>query len=308
MEFEKMIIATKRLAQERIPTDNNQLLLSIRWINARSFSSNSNYSYVYNERHKWHFHSIYEIHMNFFGCLVYEIRNGEDTTFINQGEMILLSPGCVHRCVSFSEEVKTFSIAFEIREVPDSDDSYNLTDILSNKPYRALRISEKIKSIVETICEEAISGEPFYQKMMYMSFVQLIHHIARCAMGNMNEKDRSKKQRVTIAKEDPRVRIVRDSIVKNMAFGVTCKSVADSINMSVRQTDRIIRAVTGNSLHDLIEQTKHKAACDMLLETDHTISEISEKLGFANQYSFSRFFRRVEGMSPSGFRMARHIY
>ena len=40
----------------------------------------------------------------------------------------------------------------------------------------------------------------------------------------------------------------------------------------------------------------------MLRETDHTLSLISQMLGFSSLSYFSQCFRRVEGVSPTEYR------
>ncbi len=41
-----------------------------------------------------------------------------------------------------------------------------------------------------------------------------------------------------------------------------------------------------------------------LLSTNMSMSEISEAIGMSNEYSFNRFFKRVEGMTPGRYRDA----
>ena len=41
-----------------------------------------------------------------------------------------------------------------------------------------------------------------------------------------------------------------------------------------------------------------------LLASNLSLSEISEMIGMGNEYTFNRFFKRVEGMPPARFRNA----
>ena len=47
---------------------------------------------------------------------------------------------------------------------------------------------------------------------------------------------------------------------------------------------------------------KIEAAQAMLSSTNLRIQEIADKLGYVNQFNFTRAFRRVSGMSPSSYR------
>ncbi len=43
-------------------------------------------------------------------------------------------------------------------------------------------------------------------------------------------------------------------------------------------------------------------ASQLLKETNLTMKEISEEMGYPHQYTFSRTFKGIMGVSPKGFR------
>lgn len=51
-----------------------------------------------------------------------------------------------------------------------------------------------------------------------------------------------------------------------------------------------------------VRRKRIEKACQLINTTTMTFKEISEKLGFANQYHFSRVFRKHEYLAPSWFR------
>lgn len=57
---------------------------------------------------------------------------------------------------------------------------------------------------------------------------------------------------------------------------------------------------------DLIGSTRIMAAKELLMNTELSIREISEKTGFSNQYYFSACFKKITGMAPTGFRNPNH--
>ena len=46
----------------------------------------------------------------------------------------------------------------------------------------------------------------------------------------------------------------------------------------------------------------------MLLHTDMSLEEIAAATGYANVFSFNKFFRRVEGLPPGLFRKSHYSY
>ena len=59
---------------------------------------------------------------------------------------------------------------------------------------------------------------------------------------------------------------------------------------------------TGKSYSELIQAKRMEKACEMLAYTDKTIVRIAELTGYADQFYFSKVFKRVFGMSPNAYR------
>lgn len=75
-------------------------------------------------------------------------------------------------------------------------------------------------------------------------------------------------------------------------------------NMSPQYLNRIFKKFTGVPLKQFIIQTKLERAVYLLSETTMSVSEIADSLGYSDIYSFSKFFKKFKGMSPSHFRHA----
>ncbi len=58
----------------------------------------------------------------------------------------------------------------------------------------------------------------------------------------------------------------------------------------------------GESYKGLYAKVRYAEACRLLVQTDHELREISRRLGFASQSSFSRFFKTIYGQPPLRFR------
>ena len=50
---------------------------------------------------------------------------------------------------------------------------------------------------------------------------------------------------------------------------------------------------------------KARQARKLLLETELSLQQISEMLGFSEHNNFNRFFKRIEGMPPGIFRLSK---
>ena len=65
---------------------------------------------------------------------------------------------------------------------------------------------------------------------------------------------------------------------------------------------RIVRQVTGRTVVDYVNQMLLMEASWLLQTTDLPLAVIAERLHFADQSSFGKFFRRMKGVSPKAYR------
>lgn len=80
---------------------------------------------------------------------------------------------------------------------------------------------------------------------------------------------------------------------------------ASELCITSTHLSRIVRQVTGRTVVDYINQMLLMEASWLLQATDLSIAAIAERLHFADQSSFGRFFMRMKGMNPKRFRMER---
>ncbi len=83
---------------------------------------------------------------------------------------------------------------------------------------------------------------------------------------------------------------------------LTLPDLARLLNLSMRQTQRVLQANFGMTFSQKLADARMAAACQLLTGTDLTITEISEKTGFSSIEHFSAAFHRIMGCAPSRYR------
>lgn len=73
-------------------------------------------------------------------------------------------------------------------------------------------------------------------------------------------------------------------------------------HISVSTLRRIVHEYTGYPLNEFIHRLKVAEAKNILLNTEMSIKEIGEALGYHDMFYFSRVFKRITGHSPRGYR------
>lgn len=77
---------------------------------------------------------------------------------------------------------------------------------------------------------------------------------------------------------------------------------ASQLNISTVYLSRVVRQVTGRTVIDYINQFLTMEASFLLRTSQLSISQIAERLHFADLASFSKFFLRMKGLSPRAYR------
>jgi AraC-like DNA-binding protein len=88
----------------------------------------------------------------------------------------------------------------------------------------------------------------------------------------------------------------------NYDRGVTLGEVAKLVNMTDVSFSRFIKKRTGNTFIDTLNEIRLGHASKMLIDTTHSIAEISFNCGFNNISNFNRIFKKKKGCTPKGFR------
>lgn len=92
------------------------------------------------------------------------------------------------------------------------------------------------------------------------------------------------------------------NLQNNGSSKIKVSDYAEMQSVTTRHLSTTIKKVTGMAALDIIHRLHLSFAKAELTETDKPISEIAFQLGYTDPYTFSHFFKKQTGLSPSDFR------
>ena len=96
---------------------------------------------------------------------------------------------------------------------------------------------------------------------------------------------------------------VKRAIIEHIHDGnVTDDKIAKAIFMSVRSLQRNLKNL-GTTFGEVLDETRSELAEHYVSDLKEDLTEVAFKLGYSEQSSFSRAFKRWTGISPSAYRI-----
>ena len=101
----------------------------------------------------------------------------------------------------------------------------------------------------------------------------------------------------------PRVeRQVREFVVEQLGANIDLETLADLAGLSRFHFSRAFKVSFGLPPHKYVQQERLRRACDLMEETDNSITDIALQVGFASSSELARTFKLFKGHSPRQYR------
>ena len=94
-------------------------------------------------------------------------------------------------------------------------------------------------------------------------------------------------------------------INENLHRGLTLKVLANFLGYSEKYCSDLFYRIMGESFSGYMRRHRVERAKSLLATTAQTLAEVATAVGFSDQFSFSHFFKRATGHSPSEVRSRR---
>lgn len=95
---------------------------------------------------------------------------------------------------------------------------------------------------------------------------------------------------------------IMDYIERNYKKDIGIQDIADYIGISYSHARKIFKESTGKNISDFINGLRIKESKNLLAHTDISIKDLALAVGYNSDQTFSRIFKKIEGVTPGEYR------
>ncbi|RKZ66978.1 MAG: hypothetical protein DRQ48_10290 [Gammaproteobacteria bacterium] len=178
--------------------------------------------------------------------------------------------------INVDEELNPSLVTFTHEEFPSSGDYY----AFFRCPVQFGAATNSFTIPAELIDQQLDGASP--------ELAQLHDQLMLRALAKLNRNNIEQRVKATIIEQLPS---------GNISQGM----VADALHMSIRNLQRKLKNMD-TSFRDLLEETRRELAIQYVTESDINLGEVTFLLGFSESSTFSRAYKRWNGITPSEVR------
>lgn len=255
-------------------------------------------SYVNLKEYPIHWHYAIEIIYVLKGTLEVYINSGKYE--IHQGQLEIINVDEVHHLHSNeNNKILIFHIDpyFFEKYYSDIKNMFFYTKSSSLHSQSSEEYDE-LRTYLSRILCEVVQKQEDYDEEIEDLLVKLLYHL----INNFNYLIYEKEELKDDANQLQRYHSISKYIFNNYNNNITLKDIANNEFLSPQYLSHEIKYATGYSFTDLINLTRVEESIKLLLDTDKTISEISEEVGFSHTRYFNKNFKLHYKVTPLQFR------
>lgn len=271
----------------RIPPLKDPINIKIYWFQARS-----NNESFFSQSHK---HTFFETHFILNGSTTYDI-NGKRIVS-SYGQFILIPANTPHAQLYCSDDLVKLSLSFDIRPNDANELSRVMAKNLEHSPFMCDYFTDEMILTIELICTQSKRKDLFTNFVIRNNIFSLISELYHFAT-----KHQQISASYSVDTTDTRYISAKKFIDDNIYLKLKTEDIATHVHLSNKQINRIFLKYGNISVSEYISNKKHAVAKELLLSTDLSLQQISDKLGYADEFYFNKSFTQKAGITPFKFR------
>ena len=250
------------------------------------------------------------INVDLMSGIPYDITyliNGECTCFVNhsiyklsKGDLIIIPPGDIHRS-TFHGKIPVERYVLSFREEELNWIRSLIGDEIVSKSLKTgvISIPSKRRDYIEALLNKLLF-ESEGQDILSPAFIQaglleLLLFMIRCQQYENNVYKE-------IDVDNQLMQEIATYIYEHYDKKITLDDMAERFHISRSYLSKKFKQATGFGFKEYLVNVRIKNACRLLLETNHSITDIAFECGFNDSNYFGDAFRRIKGIAPNKYR------
>lgn len=240
-----------------------------------------------------HCHPGYELHYISDGY--FEISSEKKKLRVSAGHVLLVPPGVYHHVTTVSENPRRMTLSIDMPHTPGQ--------LLGSLPKEHLLCLPVSGTAAEADLDRIYGLAKNFDRS-YLS-VEKLRALCSLLVVDLLETLPADTQPDTVTAAP--IRTVQEFAIDaflghHFMHHDAGAALAKNLSVSPRQLHRIMKKAYGMNYREKLKQIRMEIAFDFLANTDKSISEIAEILGYSSATNFSAFFKRECGKTPSQIR------
>ena len=166
---------------------------------------------------------------------------------------------------------------------------------------RRVERDEKLARLFSDLKSELAEAEAGQEVMTKAIVAQTLVHLLR-RYANFRRSDELEQSRVGLV--DRRIRRAVELMHTHLDRDLPLEEIASAAHLSPFHFARLFKKLTGASPHAYLAHLRQTRAQELLAETDLSVTDISQQVGYGSSSHFTKAFRQATGLTPRGFRQA----
>jgi len=216
-----------------------------------------------------------------------------------EGDLLAVSPGTVFEFLYVSPDLDLSMLAFSNSLMENWQKEDLLQIYLQGRLFLHLSLTEKEVQRMEQLFAllwEVVHDRPF-PRASVQSLISLHFH----QLDFLRKRSQSTERQQHTRQED----IFNRFLELVNKYAVRERSIAfyaDRLFLTPRYLSTLVRQASGRTVMDWVNEAVMQEAKLMLRHTDKLVYQIADELNFPNASFFSKYFRRMAGMTPNDYR------
>lgn len=259
-----------------------------------------------------HLHPVYEIYYLVSGTRKFFIES--DIYNISKGTLVLINKNVMHQTAYSSDMLneRTY-ILFDDIHISYLIEKYGRKEIDECFEQKIFPIPiqrrEYVEGVIAQLDNEYKNKDEFSERLMECYLNELMIFLIRYKRHISNDGYGVDilNNTISLSNSDESIQTAAKYIMDNYSKNLTLPHVAYKVNMSSTYFSKRFKEVTGFGFKEYLLNIRIQKACELLLETRLSITEIAYKIGFNDSNYFGDVFKKSRGISPLKYRKNREF-